>query len=314
MKSSIRDKLEHISQRHEELERLLSSQEVGADMDAFAATAANIPNSARWLLCMLRTDRPRRTGGARPSCSKIQRCANWPRPRSPLESRGHSATRARIAEGAPAAGPGRRSKSVSGNPRRHGRRGGGAVCGRPVADVLALRRAPGWRVEVVSTAESELGGYKEVILRVIGARRVRAARSSPVAPRATGSRHRNPGADPYPACTVAVMPEADELAEVNISPADLRIDTYRASGPVASISTRRTPRCGSPTRRRASWWSARTTARNIGTRPRRCRSSPRGSRMQLREQQARTAATRKSLVGSGDRSERIRTYNSRRAE
>ena len=88
-----------------------------------------------------------------------------------------------------------------------------------------------WQVEVVSESESDLGGYKEIIARIIGygaysklkfesgAHRVQRI---PVT-ESQGRIHTS-------ACTVAVMPEADELAEVNINPSDLKIDTYRASG------------------------------------------------------------------------------------
>src|SRR5450830_1735097 len=88
-----------------------------------------------------------------------------------------------------------------------------------------------WQVEMVSESPSEIGGYKEVIVRVIGfgaysrlkfesgghrVKRVPATETQ-------GRIHTS-------ACTVAVMPEADEVEDVNINPADIRIDTYRASG------------------------------------------------------------------------------------
>ena len=88
----------------------------------------------------------------------------------------------------------------------------------------------GWKVEQVSASESDLGGYKEVILRVAGhgaysklkfesgGHRVQRVPET----EAQGRIHTS-------ACTVAVLPEADEVADVNINPADLRIDTFRAS-------------------------------------------------------------------------------------
>jgi peptide chain release factor 1 len=139
-----------------------------------------------------------------------------------------------------------------------------------------------WQVEVVSESPSDLGGYREVIVRIIGngvysklkfesgghrVQRVPATETQ-------GRIHTS-------ACTVAVMPEADEVEDVQINPADLRIDTYRASG-AGGQHINKTD-------------SAVLAARIKD--------------VQLREQQSKEAATRKSLIGSGDRSERIRTYN-----
>jgi len=169
----------------------------------------------------------------------------------------------------------------------------------------------GWRVELVSVSESDLGGYKEVIARIVGhgaysylkfesgGHRVQRV---PVT-ETQGRIHTS-------ACTVAVMPEADELTEVQINPADLRIDTFRASGAggqhinktdsavrITHIPTGIVVECQddrSQHRNKAQAMSV-LAARIQDT--------------QQREQQAKEAATRKSLVGSGDRSERIRTYN-----
>ena len=169
----------------------------------------------------------------------------------------------------------------------------------------------GWKVELVSANESELGGYKEVIARVIGegaysrlkfesgghrVQRVPATESQ-------GRIHTS-------ACTVAVMPEADEIADVELNPADLRIDTFRASGAggqhinktdsavrITHLPTGIVAECQDGRSQHANKASAmRVLAARIKD-------------VQVREQQAKEAATRKSLVGSGDRSERIRTYN-----
>jgi peptide chain release factor 1 len=89
----------------------------------------------------------------------------------------------------------------------------------------------GWKVEVVSAAESDLGGYKEVVLRLVGQ-----AVYSRLKFESGGHRvQRVPQTETQgrihtSACTVAVMPEADELEAVKINPAELRIDTFRASG------------------------------------------------------------------------------------
>jgi peptide chain release factor 1 len=112
------------------------------------------------------------------------------------------------------------------------------------------------------------------------------------------------------ACTVAIMPEADEVEDVNINPADLRIDTYRASGAggqhinktdsavrITHIPTGIVVECQDDRSQHKNKASAlKVLAARIKD-------------VQLREQQSKEAATRKSLIGSGDRSERIRTYN-----
>jgi peptide chain release factor 1 len=168
-----------------------------------------------------------------------------------------------------------------------------------------------WQVEIVSASPSELGGYKEVIVRIIGpgayarlkfesgghrVQRVPATESQ-------GRIHTS-------ACTVAVMPEADEIADVNINPADLRIDTFRASGAGgqhinktdSAVRITHLPTCivvecqDDRSQHKNKAQAMKVLAARIRD-------------VQLREQQSKEAATRKSLVGSGDRSERIRTYN-----
>lgn len=96
---------------------------------------------------------------------------------------------------------------------------------------LRYAERQGWQVEIVSKNESDLGGYKEVICRVIGegaysrlkfesgGHRVQRVPAT----EAQGRIHTS-------ACTVAVLPELDEVQQVEINPADLRIDVYRASG------------------------------------------------------------------------------------
>ncbi|AKU10685.1 peptide chain release factor 1 [Azoarcus sp. CIB] len=168
-----------------------------------------------------------------------------------------------------------------------------------------------WKVEVVSASESDLGGYKEVIVRVVGG-----GAYSRLKFESGGHRvQRVPATETQgrihtSACTVAVMPEADELEAVNINPADLRIDTFRASGAggqhinktdsavrITHLPTGIVVECQDDRSQHRNKAQAMSVL------------AARIHDMQLREQQAREAATRKSLVGSGDRSERIRTYN-----
>ncbi len=168
-----------------------------------------------------------------------------------------------------------------------------------------------WQVEMVSESPSELGGYKEVIVRLVGhgaysrlkfesgGHRVQRVPET----EAQGRIHTS-------ACTVAVMPEADEIEDVNINPADLRIDTFRASGAggqhinktdsavrITHLPTGIVVECQDD---RSQHKNKAQAMKVLATRLK---------DVQLREQQAKEAATRKSLVGSGDRSERIRTYN-----
>ncbi len=168
-----------------------------------------------------------------------------------------------------------------------------------------------WQVEIVSASESELGGYKEVIARIAGNNAYSRLKFESGGHRV----QRIPvtetqGRIHTSACTVAVMPEADELVDIAINPADLKIDTYRASGAggqhvnktdsavrITHLPTGIVVECQddrSQHRNRAQ--AMAVLAARLHDR-------------QLRAQQAQEAATRKSLVGSGDRSERIRTYN-----
>ena len=168
-----------------------------------------------------------------------------------------------------------------------------------------------WRVEVISHSASEIGGYREIIAKLIGqgaysrlkfesgAHRVQRV---PVT-ETQGRIHTS-------ACTVAVLPEADEVSEVVINPAEIRIDTFRASGAggqhinktdsavrVTHLPTGIVVECQDDRSQH------KNKAQALAVLAARIRDT------QVRDQAAKTAATRKSLVGSGDRSERIRTYN-----
>ncbi len=168
-----------------------------------------------------------------------------------------------------------------------------------------------WKVEVISQNPSDLGGYKEAILRIVGN-----GAYSKLKFESGGHRvQRVPATETQgrihtSACTVAVLPEADELAEVVINPAELRIDTYRASGAggqhvnktdsavrVTHLPTGIVVECQDDRSQH------KNKAQALSVLAARIRDK------QAREQQAQIASTRKSLVGSGDRSERIRTYN-----
>ena len=169
----------------------------------------------------------------------------------------------------------------------------------------------GWQVEVISQSLSELGGYKEVIARIAGQ-----GAYSKLKFESGGHRvQRVPATETQgrihtSACTVAVLPEADEVSDIILNPADLRIDTFRASGAggqhinktdsavrITHIPTGIVVECQDDRSQH------KNKARAMGVLAARIKDK------QTREQQAKTAAARKSLIGSGDRSERIRTYN-----
>jgi peptide chain release factor 1 len=169
----------------------------------------------------------------------------------------------------------------------------------------------GWQVEVMNVSHGEHGGYKEIILRVIGrgaysrlkfesgGHRVQRVPQT----EAQGRIHTS-------SCTVAVMPEVEEIDEIAINPADLKVDTFRASGaggqhvnktdsairithlPTGTVVECQDERSQHKNRARAmSLLRARMLAAERG------------------KQQSEQAQLRQDLVGSGDRSDRIRTYN-----
>ncbi|MES2633375.1 MAG: peptide chain release factor 1 [Pseudomonadota bacterium] len=169
----------------------------------------------------------------------------------------------------------------------------------------------GWRCEIVSESEGEVGGFKEVVIRVVGnnvygklkfesgghrVQRVPATETQ-------GRIHTS-------ACTVAALPEPDEAQAIEINPADLRIDTYRASGAggqhinktdsavrITHIPTGIVAECQDDRSQH------RNKAKALQVLAARIREKDRSERA------AKDAAMRKGLIGSGDRSDRIRTYN-----
>jgi peptide chain release factor 1 len=168
-----------------------------------------------------------------------------------------------------------------------------------------------WKVEIVSASESEVGGYKEIIAKIEGH-----GAYSKLKFESGGHRvQRVPDTETQgrihtSACTVAVLPEADEVSDVVINPAEIRIDTYRASGAggqhinktdsavrITHLPTGIVVECQDDRSQH------KNKAQAMSVLVARIKDA------EVRAQQSKIASERKSLIGSGDRSERIRTYN-----
>jgi peptide chain release factor 1 len=168
-----------------------------------------------------------------------------------------------------------------------------------------------WQVEIVSESPGEAGGFKEVIARVVGN-----GAYSKLKFESGGHRvQRVPATETQgrihtSAATVAVMPEADDVSDVIINPADVRIDTFRASG-AGGQHVNKTDSAvrlvHAPTGIVVECQDARSQHKNREQAWRIL--AARIKDKQTREAAAKEASERKSLVGSGDRSDRIRTYN-----
>jgi peptide chain release factor 1 len=172
-------------------------------------------------------------------------------------------------------------------------------------------QSQGWKIELLSESPSEIGGYKEVVLRIEGVGvygKLRFESGGHRVQRVPATETQ--GRIHTSACTVAVLPEPDEAKAVQINPADLRIDTFRASGAggqhinktdsavrVTHLPTGIVAECQDDRSQH------RNKARALQVLQARIEERERAERA------AKDASLRKGLIGSGDRSDRIRTYN-----
>jgi len=168
-----------------------------------------------------------------------------------------------------------------------------------------------WQVEILNENEGEHGGYKEVIARLSGEGVYGALKFESGAHRVQRvPETESQGRIHTSACTVAVIPEADEAEAVDINKGDLRVDTFRASG-AGGQHVNKTDSAiritHLPTGLVVECQEERSQHKNRAKAMRLLAS--RLQNAELEKQQQRMAETRKKLVGSGDRSERIRTYN-----
>ena len=169
----------------------------------------------------------------------------------------------------------------------------------------------GWQVEIINQNPGEHGGYKEIIARIIGNGAYSRMKFESGAHRVQRvPETESQGRVHTSAATVAVMPEADEVEQIEINPADLRVDTYRASGaggPHVNKTDSAVRLTHIPTGTVVECQDERSQHKNKA----RAMSLLQARIMdaELEKQRSTEAKTRKSLVGSGDRSERIRTYN-----
>ena len=169
----------------------------------------------------------------------------------------------------------------------------------------------GWRAEIMSESQSELGGYKEVVLRIEGDQVYGALKFESGGHRVQRvPTTETQGRIHTSACTVAVLAEPDEQEAIKINPSDLRIDTYRASGAggqhinktdsavrITHLPTGIVAECQDG----RSQHGNKAQALKVLT--------ARIHEKDRSERAAKDAAERKGLIGTGDRSDRIRTYN-----
>ncbi|WP_447982736.1 peptide chain release factor 1 [Achromobacter kerstersii] len=311
MKSSMRSRLEHLCHRLTEVDALLAQPETASDMDRFRKLSrerAELEPVVDAFTAFARTEEDLATAQEMLSDPDMKAMAEdeIKSGRGKLESL-ESALQLLLLPRDPNDGRSVFLEIRAGT--------GGDESALFSGDLLRMysryAETRGWRVELMSESASELGGYKEVIARIdgdgaygrlkfeSGAHRVQRVPAT----EAQGRIHTS-------ACTVAIMAEADEMSEIVINANDLRIDTFRASGAGGQHINKTDSAVRIthlPTGLVVECQDDRSQHRNKDKAMQVL--AARLKDKETRERQSKEAAERKSLIGTGDRSERIRTYN-----
>jgi peptide chain release factor 1 len=311
LKPSLRTKLESLGRRLDELNRLLSAETAARDMDEFRKLSREHAESSSVLALYHRYQRAERDAAEAGEMAADPSMKGF----ADEEQKAAQATMHRIeAEIQAALLP--RDPNDERNIFLEVRAGtGGDESGLFAGDLYRMytryAERQGWKVELISESPSELGGYKEVVARIAGQ-----GAYSKLKFESGGHRvQRVPETETQgrihtSACTVAVLPEADAVSEVVLNPAELRIDTFRASGAGgqhvnktdSAIRVTHLP-TGIVVECQDSRSQHKNRERALSVLAARIKDK------QEKDLAAKTASTRKSLIGSGDRSGRIRTYN-----